>query len=495
MKMTNTNHSKQIERAMLALQKQKKTIEKAHYRLNYHFMAPAGWLNDPNGLIQHNGLYHLFYQHHPYNADWGPMHWGHAVSSDLIEWQHKPAALAPSEVYDHEEANEDIGCFSGSAVSCREELVLIYTGHISGRTPKEVQAAAVSQDGIHFEKKNKNPIISEPPSGLSEDFRDPKVWKYNDTWYVVIGSSINGNGAVSLFQSNDLDTWEYRGIALEGDGTQGDMWECPDLFPLGEKHALVLSPMNMENGKNIVMIGDMDYSTGKFLPESQKEIDDGLDFYAAQTFQDEKGRWILIAWMDTWETDFPTKAEGWAGAMTIPREVVLDEQNKVKLLPVRELENLRGNQQQFSDVALNAGESFDLNGDGELAHSYEIKVDIKINENKGKAGLHLRASSDGQEKTLVYYDMETNELVVDSTASGGATQPNISKTEVVVQDTISLRLFMDTCSLEVCTGDGGAWITNRIYPEPVNTGMQIYTENTNVMVEEVNVWSLKKVIE
>ena len=138
-------------------------------------MAPVGWINDPNGFVRFNKEYHLFYQYHPYSSEWGPMHWGHAKSKDLVFWQHLPVALAPSEKYDLGN-NELYGCYSGSAVVENDELVLVYTGHIQSNIPLEVQCIASSKDGINFYKHPQNPVINNFPQDGSKDFRDTKVW-------------------------------------------------------------------------------------------------------------------------------------------------------------------------------------------------------------------------------------------------------------------------------------------------------------------------------
>ncbi|WP_252312161.1 glycoside hydrolase family 32 protein [Sinobaca sp. H24] len=471
-------------------------LENTVYRLGYHFMAPSGWLNDPNGLIQHKGIYHLFYQHHPYSADWGPMHWGHATSKDLITWQHESIALAPSETYEYEAGKTEIGCFSGSAVINGEELVLIYTGHVEGREPKEVQAAATSSDGIHFTKNKNNPIIAGPSSELSDDFRDPKVWKYENTWYMVVGTSKGENGAAALYSSKNLEDWNYTGTVLEGDGTQGDMWECPDLFPIGEKHALIVSPMNMENGKNIIIVGEMDYASGTFIPETSKEIDEGIDFYAAQTFADEKGRRILIAWMDTWDTDFPTKKEGWAGAMTIPREITLDSGNHPVFLPVPEMKELRIEHERYQIEMLKADSVRNINSNKNLTNSFEIQTEIKWKkeEGKGRVGFILRASNDRKEQTLVYYDIEKQKLVVDTTNSGESSPALPCEVSLKREDSLALQIFIDTSSIEVFTEKGDAVITNRIYPNPSHIEAALFTTKTDIISTTVDTWNLKKVI-
>lgn len=491
------NHEQMLKKGQTALQKNTDQLKNTKYRLNYHFMAPSGWLNDPNGLIQHQGIYHLFYQHHPYSENWGPMHWGHATSKDLITWQHEPLALAPSEAYEFEAGKTEVGCFSGSAVTNGAELVLIYTGHVEGGEPKEVQASAKSIDGIHFTKNENNPIISGPPSEVSEDFRDPKVWKYENTWYMVVGTSKGENGAAALYSSKDLEGWKYEGTVLEGDGTQGDMWECPDLFPIGEKHALIVSPMNMKNGKNIIIVGEMDYVTGTFIPETHKEIDEGIDFYAAQTFEDEKGRRILIAWMDTWDTGFPTKKEGWAGAMTIPREIRLNSRNEPVFLPVDEMEELRTDNENFQQVNLPADSRRDINLNKNLQNSFEIQTEIKWDkkEKRGKVGFKVRASNDGKQQTLVYYDIEKQLLVVDTTCSGEYNSFKECAVHVKREDQLSLRIFVDTSSIEVFTEEGDAVITNRLYPDPSHTEAVLFTSEAEATVVTMNTWNLKKVID
>ncbi|MDF2964002.1 MAG: sucrose-6-phosphate hydrolase, partial [Paenibacillus sp.] len=228
------NHKQLLAIADDKVNKAREIASRDPHRLNYHIMAPANWINDPNGLIQFKGSYHVFYQHHPFGVEWGPMHWGHATSPDLVHWEHQPIALAPSETYDHG------GCFSGSAVEHEDKMYLFYTGvvydgaiHTSNRhNRKEVQCMAVSNDGRTFEKHPASPILSNPPADGSKDFRDPKVWKYGNQWYMVVGSTKNGVGKVLIYESLDLVHWSYKGVALESSGTEGYMWECPDLFPL-----------------------------------------------------------------------------------------------------------------------------------------------------------------------------------------------------------------------------------------------------------------------
>jgi sucrose-6-phosphate hydrolase SacC (GH32 family) len=287
------------------------------WRPAYHFTAPMGWMNDPNGLVQVGGTYHLFYQFHPFGMDWGPMHWGHAISTDLVRWAHQPIALAPTP------GGPDAGgCFSGSAVDDGGVLSLVYTGH----GPAQVQCLATSADGRTFTKHPGNPVIAAPPAGFAPaDFRDPKVWRAEGRWWLVAGTKRDGKGKALLYESADLRRWTFKAVMAESDGTEGAMWECPDVFALGDRHLLIVSPNEgVDRPKVFAITGTLDYATGRFTQESHRLVDHGFDFYAPQTFQDAGGRRILIGWMENWARKaWPTKAHGWAGAMTVPRIVGL----------------------------------------------------------------------------------------------------------------------------------------------------------------------------
>ncbi|SDO05512.1 glycoside hydrolase family 32 protein [Alkalicoccus daliensis] len=296
------------------------------YRPSYHITAPVGWINDPNGLVYFKGEYHAFYQYYPYGTEWGPMHWGHVKSKDLLIWEHLPVALAPE--YEYEKG----GCFSGSAVVHHDKLYLIYTGHNEEKSPKEVQCAAVSEDGIHFDKFPA-PIIPSLPAQASEDFRDPKVTWRNGKWYLFIGTSYNNRGRLVYYTSENLTNWSYQGIVLEGGAHQGTMWECVDLFSLEDKDVLIYSPMGLMDSKTRYIVGNWNKDGFETLTEG--EIDHGTDFYAPQTFEDAKGRRILIGWMNMWEKAMEEKKEGWAGALTLPRELSLLD-NHLVMTPVAE---------------------------------------------------------------------------------------------------------------------------------------------------------------
>lgn len=479
------DHQQWLKRANESVAKAAPTANADPHRLAYHFMAPAYWINDPNGLIHYRGEYHLFYQHHPYSPDWGPMHWGHAVSRDLVHWQHQPIALAPNEPYDNG------GCFSGSAIEQDGRMYLFYTGNIQSEETRQVQNVAVSDDGITFRKYEGNPIISESPTAGSGDFRDPKVWKRGDRWYMVVGTGRDGRGKIALYVSDDLIQWKFLNIMLESDGTQGWMWECPDLFPLGDKHVLIFSPIGMEGVRVVYFIGDMDYERGVFSPESFGAVDQGFDFYAPQTFEDDRGRRILIGWMNDWNTPVPTKANLWAGAMSLPRELTL-RAGQLRMEPVSELAQLRKEEVKLDGIVIDPTNPLrlpELDGD-----ALEISIRYRCQDSDAlQFGLKLRQSSDGQEETVVRYDAASQTLTIDRTRSGIVEGLKECAVEPDEAGRVSFRLFLDRSSLELFANDGRSVLSTRIYPSPASSGIELYAEGGHAAIEQLHGWRLKSI--
>lgn len=484
----NLPHETLTRRADEAARAGADSVQGDPFRLRYHFMPASGWMNDPNGLIQYRGEYHLFYQHYPYGDKWGPMHWGHAKSKDLVRWEHLPVALAPSEFYDLGD-KDGYGCWSGSAVESDGKLVLFYTGHVDGRKPTEAQCMAASEDGVRFEKFAGNPVIADvPDEGERFGFRDPKVWRHGDRWYMVVGSGKNGRGQALLYKSAGLTDWEYVGVAAESDGTQGDMWECPDLFPLGGKHVLALSPMNMEGTKNLYLVGEMDYERGVFTPEAQGKLDDGFDFYAAQTFLDDKGRRILIGWMDMWGSKMIAENRGWYGAMTLPRELKLLPDGTLASVPVEELNALRGEELAYEELRLEDGRPrswsrpaamewlAELDSDGTTAKELEIR---------------LTGEPDEEDVTAIRYVFAERKLTVDRERSGmGDGGVSTSVLPPSAGDRIKLRLFADTSSIELFVNDGQRVVTNRIYPRTSSRSLVLEAVGGEVRFTNLKLWSL-----
>lgn len=485
------NHSEQAIKANIYINQQQEKVKNSKYRLNYHMMPPVGWMNDPNGFVQYNGEYHLFYQHYPYAPKWGPMHWGHAKSRDLVNWEHLPVALAPSEYYDIGTL-DDHGCFSGSAIEKDNELYLFYTGHSIERDPMQVQCIAKSADGISFTKENQNPVIDHFPKEGSKDFRDPKVWQYDNQYYMVVGSKKDGKGKALFYQSSNLINWTYRGIVAESNGKQGDMWECPDLFPLEKEHALILSPMYGEkNEKPIIIFGEMDYKAAKFPQERSILLDYGHDFYAPQTMKDDKGRRIMIGWMDMWFSKRPSVEDGWVGAMTIPRELTYNHNGIFIQQPIEELKALRHNHHHIENIVINGVQSFPkLDG---IATELCIDFDI-VNSDSPVFGLHLRCSKDRSEKTIIKVDTINEEIIVDLTSAGkGESGVYKAPYSPKPKGKLNLRVYLDTTSIELFVNHGEQVITNRIYPHSSSIEVDLFAEKGKAKVLKADKWSLRSV--
>lgn len=310
------------------------------YRYSFHLSPEKGWMNDPNGLTFFKGRYHIFYQYNPDNNRPGKACWGHYSSNDLVHWQSEEPALLPDKEYDQD------GCYSGSAIVVNDRLYLMYTGHKNLSSGyQETQCLAYSDDGIKFYKSLVNPVIPYPPKQNTHRFRDPKIWKENGQYFAVIGGeSIGHRGQVNVFKSNELSCgWHFIGELVKAKDKDGEMWECPDYFELAGNRFLLASPKGMINqGVNgFTSIWLKDVMLGQTLEEYQIHyVDEGQDFYAPQTFVDQKhNRRILIGWFGMPGLQ-ELENEPQVGALTIPREVRL-KNGSLHFPPIREIEELR----------------------------------------------------------------------------------------------------------------------------------------------------------
>ncbi|WOY89085.1 glycoside hydrolase family 32 protein [Ligilactobacillus murinus] len=433
--------------------KQMIKLNNDRYRLGYHVSAPAGWINDPNGFCYYKGYYHIFYQYHPYSADWGPMHWGHARSKDLVHWESLPLALAPDT-----QADED-GCFSGSAIVKDDVLYLIYTGHhyYDDGDPDHFwqnQNLAYSTDGINFTKYENNPIIASAPEDNTHHFRDPKVWEKDGKYYMILGSQgKDGVGRAITYRSDDLKEWQYLGEIAKANGltTEGFMWECPDFFELAGKDILLLSPQGIEaQGQKYLnlfqtgyFVGNFDYSTNSFEHGGFTELDHGHDFYATQTTLAPDGRRLVFGWMDMWESEFPEKADGWAGALTLPRELELKD-DQLYMCPVKETVQLRTaeisawNKQVTEKTLL-------------CENEHQAEIDLTLTTDQA----FELAFTDQDKQVKLTFDQATHTFtLLNGNARYASIKPNAE---------FKLHIFIDTSSLEIFINDGEAVFTERFY--------------------------------
>jgi beta-fructofuranosidase len=453
---------------------------KDYYRPLYHITPPSGWMNDPNGLIQFRGKYHVFYQYHPYAPEDGPKYWGHVISDDLVHWEQLPIALAPDTSYEK-------GCWSGSAVNNNDDLILIYTAHDDDRKPKQVQCIASSSDGINFIKYGKNPIISGPPEGFGEDFRDPKVFRHGELWYLVVGCTKNNEGGILLYGSKDLYSWDCFDRICQSNGKQGTMWECPDLFELEGTWVLLCSPMNMEGSKCIFISGNMDFhpheKKGLFIQKKWQDVDYGLDFYAPQTFLDDKGRRILIGWMDMWNSEYITRKDGWIGVLTFPRKLYR-KKGMIRQMPVEEISLLRKKCFRNGSVLLKGGQKGnlqDVSGD-----SMEIVFALP-GKAAGSLSLYLRASENRQEKTLLEYNFESRIFIINK-RQAGLGKADYKKIFITKDEIPTVHILVDKSSVEFFLS--GRAVSCRIYPEPSSLFYDIFIDGDDILIPDLRIYEL-----
>ena len=442
----------------------------------YHLTPTIGWMNDPNGFSLYKGEYHLFYQYHPYDTKWGPMHWGHVKTKDFIHWERLPAAMAPDMDYDRN------GCFSGSAIELDDgRQLLVYTGVKAVREENgelrehQTQCVAVG-DGLNYEKYEENPVITAddlPAGGSPFDFRDPKIWREGDTFYLVVGNRpADGSGSILMYESADGLRWKYKGVLAACHNQFGRMWECPDFFELNGKYVLLTSPQEMTaiglefhagNG-NLCLIGEFDREKCHLIRENVQAIDYGLDFYAPQTLLTPDGRRVMIGWMQNWETsNCQSSSMRCFGQMTVPRELSLKD-GRLCQNPVRELKACRSYQILYRNVLL-TGMTTLQNVRGRVV---DMTVNIRpASLNAMYSWFKINVAGDGEHMTTIRYKPECNTIRIDRTRCGFP-HDIVNVRAFVVRPRggeIKLRILLDKYSMELFVNDGEQAATTVIYTD------------------------------
>ena len=481
-----------IEKAQREIDSKKDIVKKGKMRQRYHFMAQTGWLNDPNGLIYFRGKYHFFFQHNPYNGFWDSMHWGHAVSDDMLHWEYLPLALAPSETYDNHLRG---GCFSGSAIEHDGKLYLMFTGATNeGKGNEQTQCIAYSEDGIHFEKYAGNPVLIAPEGVPTDCFRDPKVWKHEDTYYMVCGASRDNKGQALLYRSKDMIHWTYFNVLAESRGEWGYMWECPDFYPMGDKYVLTVSPMGAGEHTSVYLVGDFDYLTGKFCCHVSGEIDWGLDYYAPQSFLAPDGRRIIVGWSNEWEwmplwKDWgPTYKEGWCGFFNIPREVRMRKDGTLQFLPIREVETIRENPKRIAELAVSEEYTELEAGDG-VCFELKLKIDLQ-RTNADELELDLRCGA--ERRTICLFHFKKGEMRVDRNAADGWSK-GVSRSVLYLQGKkeLDVHILSDQSSLEIFTDQYQNNHSNNIFAKASQNQLRVRARGGNAVLRDIETYGLR----
>jgi len=460
-------------------------------RPQFHLLPSHNWMNDPNGPIFFHGRYHMFHQYNPQGAVWGNMNWGHATSPDMIRWQHEPIAISPTP-----EGPDSAGVFSGSAVLDNGRPTLIYTG-VAPPGPgneatlrdgahiwRETQCLATAQDDdLRTWKKHPEPVIGAPPPGLEvTGFRDPYVWREGDSWMLALGSGVRGKGGmILLYTSPDLRHWTYLHPLIEGTPSttrtpdpvhSGEMWECPDFFPLGDKHVLLISTM----GKVLYKVGR--YSNQRFTSEKEGVVDWG-SYYAAKSMLDENGVRILWGWISETRPDADLITAGWAGAMSLPRVLSLNQQNQLQMEVARTAHVLRGEHTGVHPGQSSSKRAQTLNSLRIRDLAAELDLEIQPKEDD----FTLRLQSDfGDFATISCANQSGSRQLRVNTII--APLPGIAGTPV------HLHLYLDGSVLEVFA-DGSTALTARIYQIPSGP-LRLRLEG-NAELISLDAWQMKPI--
>lgn len=434
-------------------------------RPQYHLLPSHNWMNDPNGPIFFQGRYHMFHQYNPQGAIWGNMNWAHATSPDMIHWTHEPIAIAPTPG-----GPDQDGVFSGSAVLDNGKPAVIYTGVAPPDSPqaatlrdghhtwRETQCLAVAEDNeLRKWTKLAKPVIDAPPKDLQvTGFRDPVMWREGDRWMLIVGSgTLATGGMVLLYDSPDLRNWTYLHPLVEGSPSHkdsdnpvdtGDMWECPDFFPLGNKHVLLISTM----GKVRWKVGT--YARQRFTPEKEGVVDWG-SYYAAKTFVDRDGNRILWGWIPETRSEADLIIAGWAGVMSLPRVLSLNSSNELETEVSAVAQQLRSHEAQVSTDKKTGQRALDAIRIHDLAAEFDMRIQprsdnftFKLADENGKPFVTISSVKNSSSRKL-----RVNNVVAPLAGANGSE--------------IHLHMFLDGSILEVFA-NGTTSLTARVYQIP-----------------------------
>lgn len=473
---------------------EKSIAQKEPHRPLIHFTPPAHWMNDPNGLIKANNEYHLFYQHYPDSTVWGPMHWGHATSQDLIHWSHKPIALYP----------DSLGyIFSGSAVADsantsgfgkdgQAPLVAIFTHHDTagekaGTNTFQNQSLAYSTDGgTTWIKYAGNPVLKNP--GI-RDFRDPKVsWHAASKKWIMTLATLD---RITFYSSPDLKSWTKESEFGKDVGAHGGVWECPDLLPLsydGKEVWVLIVSINPggPNGGSATQYFTGQFDGHKFTPYQTdiRWIDFGPDDYAGVTFSNTGTRKIFLGWMSNWQYAQQVPTETWRSAMTVPRDLGLEkigDKYFVRSVPSKELKG-------FEEVPEKMKNNTVKLGGPAVLHLTSDNID----------DFSITLSNDSAQKVIVGYDKSDKQFYIDRTSSGKTDfekgfAARSTAQRIAATESTNFILIIDVASVELFADNGLTVMTSIFFPTKDYSDLTI-EPGENFKIKDVNFAHLKPVV-
>nr|WP_315166375.1 glycoside hydrolase family 32 protein [uncultured Flavobacterium sp.] len=481
---------------------------KEPFRPQFHFSPEKHWMNDPNGMVYYKGTYHLFYQYYPNDIVWGPMHWGHATSTDLIHWKHKKIALFPDKLglIFSGSAVIDINNTSGLGTKENPAMVAIFTYHNmdiekAGKINTQSQGMAYSLDeGETWKKYDGNPIIRNPEL---KDFRDPKVF-WNETtkeWNLVL---VAGDRA-QFYTSKNLTNWALQSEFGKNIGAHGGVWECPDIFKLKvegseEKKWVLLISINpgAPNGGSGTQyfIGDYDGKTFRTNQKDIKWIDHGTDNYAGVTYNNTPdNKRIFIGWMSNWLYARNTPTKNWRSAMTLPREILLSKINGdyiLKSTPIEQFKQQLVTEYSKDLIAIKKGTKIDF--------TYDYLNQSSVRFNSKNQNLKLVFSNDLNDSLVIDYNSKQKIFSIDRKHSGivdfeKTFGKDIHKTSVsnLVSDAIDYQIILDWSSVEIFINGGVYSFTEQLFPKKPYTKLSIQSDEnqeiTNLTINKIKgIW-------
>jgi beta-fructofuranosidase len=455
-----------LERAQTSVAKAAERVKDDPNRPAFHFQPPANWNNDPNGLLFHDGFYHLFYQHNPYGDRWDWMHWGHARSKDMVHWQRMPIALWP------DISKGERHCFSGSGfITDAGKPILFYTS-IGHENPEHWAAVPVDDQLEQWQKHQANPIIVMEDHGTQfiDGWRDPFLFREaGDTYMVIGGHPRGGTGSIMLYKAlnPELTEWSYLGVPFSGEEKN---WECPNFFKIDNKYVLIYSPHSQVK----YITGTMDFDEVKFTPEYFGSVDNGSDwnYYAPNTLQMADGRRVLFGWIPQFKEN-----QGWQGAISLPRDLAIDAKGRLIQTPVPELESLRGETVREENVILqNTAEKLAIQ-----VPQFEMKINIAAG---GTDQLGFRFNDENGQA----YEINMTPQFLVFGEEKVAIEPQLQEKIRTVQ------FFFDRTVIEMIVNDGVLCATEVIYPDMDNLNFEIFRQSSDkVILASVDVWNIETI--
>lgn len=439
----------------------KKQVDASNWRTNYHIQTETGLLNDPNGFSYFNGKWHLFYQSFPFGAAHGLKSWQHMTSKDLIHWESEGLAIVPDSIYDSH------GAYSGSAIPVDEKLFLAYTGNVRDEAwERHSYQLGAWMNGQGEIEKVVEPLIQQPPKGITAHFRDPQIIRYEDEYLMIIGGQTdNEKGEVLVFTGQSLADWQYQGL-MRIDGDLGFMVECPNLLFIEDQTLLLLCPQGLDKSvldyqnvyPNTFILADRYLKEENKLknPAPQQLLDEGFDLYATQAFTAPDGRCLSIGWIGLPEMTYPTFDEGWAHCLSLVKELTI-KGGKLYQYPVAETKQLRKNCEKLE---LDSAEKLIK----ETENSYELQLEIPANS---QGMIHLFSDKNNKKALTFSYDTEEGIVKLDRSKTEYPLNPEfgeIRESAIKQNQPLTLAIYVDRSTCEIFINGGEKVLTANYYP-------------------------------